>query len=188
MSRPRNLSLLALVTLLSGCSLGTYSPKEVDEKFPLAHWTSGSPRGIRRALAALEKEVGRGYRLKSLSISQHAFTAEVQPAGRTGELDRVSLWKGSLHNRSPVTTSGSDLATLESQLFAPDATTFARIPGMILASLKHAGFPQARPTGVTFERRWQDRQLQIQVRVTNDRRNATVRWDPGGALIAVDQH
>jgi len=188
MSRPGTLSLLALAMLLSGCSIGTYSPKEVDEKFPLAHWTSGSPRGIRRALAVLEKEVGRGYRLKSRSISQYAFTAEVQPAGRTGELDQVRLWKGSVHNRSPVTTSGLDLASLEGQLFTPDAATFARIPGMILASLKHAGFPQARPKHVSFERRWQDNRVQIQVSVTNDRRNATVRWDPGGALIAVDLH
>lgn len=188
MNRPRILALLALAALLPGCSLGTHSSKEIDEKFPLAHWTAGSPRGMKRSLAALEKEVGRGYRLKSLSIAQHSLTAEVQPAGRTGELDRVSLWKGSLFNRSPVTTSGSDLAALESRLFPADAAMFARIPGMILASLKHASFPQARPTHVSVERRWQDNRLQIHVSVTNDRRNATVRWDPGGALLGVDMN
>lgn len=184
---PRPLALAMLLTL-AGCSIGTSSPEELETSYPLARWTAASPRGIRRSLALLEKEFGRGYQFRTVGISTHSFSAEVQPPGRAGELDSISFWKGSLYERKPKQTSAEDLQKLGQELFPPDPAMFNRIPGLLLASIKQSGLPEARVTHVNIARSWRSPQLEIRVSVTNKRRNATIRWSAAGALIEVQQH
>lgn len=185
---PRPLVLAALLLTLAGCSIGTSSPEELETSYPLARWTAASPRGIRRSLALIEKQVGRGYQLRTVGISTHSFSAEVQPPGRAGELDSISLWKGALHERAPKQTSAQDLEKLGQELFPPDPAMFDRIPGLLLASIKQSGLPEARVTHVNIARSWKSPQLEIRVSLTNKRRNATIRWSAAGALIEVQQH
>jgi hypothetical protein len=185
---PRPLALVVLLLTLAGCSIGTSSPEELETSYPLARWTAASPRGIRRSLALLEKEFGRGYQLRTVSISTHSFSADVQPPGRAGELDSISFWKGSLRDRTPKQTSAQELEKLGQELFSPDPALFDRIPGLLLASIKQSGLPEARVTHVHIARSWRSPQLEIRVSVTNKRRNATVRWSAAGALIEIQQH
>ncbi|MCS6900247.1 MAG: hypothetical protein NZX77_10830 [Polyangiaceae bacterium] len=81
--------LVALLLLSTGCTIGTHSQEELDERFPLARWASLSPRGVEQTRKLLEKEAGRGYRVYSLSFHENHCNAKVQLAGRSGELDRI---------------------------------------------------------------------------------------------------
>lgn len=180
-------ALLGAVLLLTGCKLGAYAEKELDEEAPLARWTAVSPRGARAWRATLDRRCGGVCKVRRLTVYLRSVSVEVQPRGRPNELDEVDVWDGDdVKSERPLNLRDDERRELSRELFELTPSLVERLPGLVRMSVERAGVERPVLRSVVLDRR--RGVVEVMVRVEGARASRSLRWDGGtGQLLGTSE-
>ncbi len=186
-ARSARLLLLASV-LLSACSWGTVSLREFENEYgdlsstPLVGRSLFIRERAQEFVGFVERRLGRGVRLRSLTIYAARASFEAVSTARPGEMDGYFYENGAFTQTFPVRLSGGE--RLDKELFDLAGAGIDRLPELI-----ERGCAELQPgRGATPYASWSRTGSEIQVAVycpSPRRSDGYVVFDTKGALRGV---
>jgi hypothetical protein len=185
----RNARVLGLsaLTLLAGCSAGTYTNDQFDRKYPEARSSTFRPGRLLDMRATLETNAGSPLRVRKVYLSDGLAHVEAQDARNPKNLDEYRFSDGAFDGqRRPVSLSSSEEAALAQSVFGWNEVAWDQILPLAKRTREDLGLDGARVDSVRVSRSKSDG-VTISFFVTSPRKDASVVYDARGQKLRVEQ-